>query len=188
MTKFTTLILAAATAATAAALPNPFPAYSLEARQDGSNCTQYCSISAGCTCTVRPSDCTALYEVQPDDTCTTIAEAFGNFTVTQFYKWNPSIGRTCFGLQAYVPVCIDTPWYTFTPPIQPAAGTKEGPEDVPVPLMPSTAAACKTYELTGAGTRVDEIAADNGITVDQWSEWNGNATGAWAGYWSCVEA
>lgn len=102
MTKFTTLILAAA--ATAAALPNPFPAYSLEARQDGNNCTQYCSVAAGCACTVRPSDCTGFYTVQPDDTCTSIAEAFNNFTVTQFYKWNPSIGRSCFGYVSPYPL------------------------------------------------------------------------------------
>jgi hypothetical protein len=35
-----------------------------------------------------------------------------------------------------VPVCINTPWYTFTPPVQAAAGTAESAKDVPVPIMP----------------------------------------------------
>ncbi|EKG20364.1 hypothetical protein MPH_02289 [Macrophomina phaseolina MS6] len=188
MTKFTTVLLAAASAVPALAFPSPFPSYTLSPRQDSNNCTQYCSIAAGCACTIIPSDCTAKYTVQPDDTCVSIAESFGNFTVTQLYKWNPSMGRSCFGLQAYVPVCINTPWYTFTPPVQPAAGTHYTPDQTPVPLMPNTISTCSDYELVGAGTRVDQLTAENGITQEQFEAWNGNATGAWADYWVCVKA
>ncbi|KAL1616156.1 hypothetical protein SLS56_011547 [Neofusicoccum ribis] len=189
MAKFTTILLSFLAAAPA--LASPFPSYTLDsalsARQ-ASNCTQYCSVSAGCACTVRPSDCTALYTVQADETCVSIAESFGNFTVTQLYKWNPDMGRTCFGLQAYVPICINTPWYTFTPPVQAAAGSHATPDETPVPLMPGITADCADFELVGAGTRVDALAAENGFTEADFAAWNGNATTAWADYWVCVKA
>jgi hypothetical protein len=153
-----------------------------------SNCTTYCSVSAGCVCTVRPSDCTAFYTVQPDDTCVTIAKSYSNFTVTQFYKWNPSIGQTCFGLQAYVPVCINTPWYHFTPPVQPDYGTHYAPSQTPVPVMPNIVSSCEDFELVAPGRRVDELAAENGFPVEKFQEWNGNSTTAWEGYWVCVKA
>lgn len=95
-----TFALVSVLIAAATALPSPFPAFELErsvVARDDSNCTQYCSVSAGCVCTVRPSDCTALYTVQSGDTCTAIAESFGNFTVSQLYQWNPDVGRSCFG-------------------------------------------------------------------------------------------
>jgi hypothetical protein len=35
-----------------------------------------------------------------------------------------------------MPVCINIPWYTFTPPLQAAGGTVETTSEVPVPIMP----------------------------------------------------
>ena len=32
---------------------------------------------------------TATYLVQPDDTCTSIANLYNNFTLSIFYYWNP---------------------------------------------------------------------------------------------------
>jgi hypothetical protein len=100
------------------------------------NCTTYASVAAGTVCYHTPSDCTATYIVQPGDSCTSIAESYGNFTLSQFFYWNPDVGQTCLGLRAYVPVCIDTPWYTFVKPVQKPAGTVESSEVVPVPIMP----------------------------------------------------
>jgi hypothetical protein len=100
------------------------------------NCTTYTSVAAGKVCYHTPSDCTATYIVQPGDSCTSIAESYGNFTLSQFFYWNPDVGQTCLGLRAYVPVCIDTPWYTFVKPVQKPVGTVESSEVVPVPIMP----------------------------------------------------
>lgn len=175
-----------ATTALSSALPATYYG-ELETRQSN-NCTQYCSVSAGCVCTVRPSDCSAFYTVESGDTCLSIAKSFSNFTVTQFYKWNPSIGQTCFGLQAYVPVCINTPWYQFTPPVQPDFGTHYTPDQTPVPVMPNIISSCQEYELIEPGKRVDTLAAENGFEESQFAEWNGNSTTAWAAYWACVKA
>jgi hypothetical protein len=100
------------------------------------NCTIYTSVAAGAVCYHTPSDCTATYFVQPSDSCSSIAESYGNFTLSQFFYWNPDVGQTCLGLGAYVPVCIDTPWYTFVKPVQKPAETVESSKAVPVPIMP----------------------------------------------------
>ncbi|KJX93479.1 carbohydrate-binding module family 50 protein [Zymoseptoria brevis] len=189
---FSLATLVAIASATPFAMPEAYAgtldttSSSLSARQ--SNCTEYCSNSAGCVCTVRPSDCTTFYTVQSGDTCLSIAKVFGNFTVTQFYRWNPSVGQTCFGLQAYVPVCIDTPWYEFSPPVQPEFGTRYTPGQTPVPVMPGIVDGCELYELVEPGKRVEELAAENGFAVEKFAEWNGNSTTAWATYWACVKA
>ncbi|CAK3840379.1 Hypothetical predicted protein [Lecanosticta acicola] len=151
-------------------------------------CTEYCSNSAGCVCVDWPSDCTAFYTVQPDDTCLTIAKSYSNFTVTQLYLWNPDIGQTCFGLRAYVPVCINTPEYTYVPPVQPAFGTHYAPDQTPVPVMPNIVSDCEDFELVAPGTTVEALGAENGFTDDQFAAWNGNSTTAWAAYWACVKA
>ncbi|KAH8600903.1 hypothetical protein B0O99DRAFT_589778 [Bisporella sp. PMI_857] len=192
------LFFKAVTLAFLAAVSTATPITSIAAR-DGTlearardNCTQYTSNSAGSVCIDRPSDCTATYLVQSGDTCQAIGAKFSNFTLSQFYYWNPDIGQTCFGLQAYVPVCINTPWYTFVPPVQAATGTVVDASAVPVPIMGGIVGNCTTYEFVGSGLRVDAIVAQNGITMDEFLEWNQNVDKntptVWAEYWVCVGA
>jgi hypothetical protein len=130
--------------------------------------------------------------VQPGDSCTSIGNTYNNFTLSQFFYWNPDVGQTCLGLRAYVPVCINTPWYTFTPPVQSAPGTVEPASEVPVPIMPSITSNCTQFELVGAGSdyRVESIVQQNGITMGEFLEWNAYVDkqdpSAWEGYWVCV--
>lgn len=182
-------LMALAGVASCVALPNPTIDVNLQRRD---NCTQYTSVSAGSVCYHQPSDCTAQYLVQSGDTCTSIAAQFNNFTLSQLYYWNPDIGETCLGLRAFVPVCINTPWYTFTPPIQSPDGSVVPASALPVPIMPAITSNCTTFELVGAGSayNVANIVAANGITKGDFLNWNpyivGNATTAWDGYWVCV--
>ena len=59
------------------------------------NCTTYTSVAAGTVCYHTPYDCTATYLVQPGDSCSSIAESYSNFTLSQFFYWNPDVGQTC---------------------------------------------------------------------------------------------
>ncbi|EME82053.1 uncharacterized protein MYCFIDRAFT_86673 [Pseudocercospora fijiensis CIRAD86] len=189
MMQFTIFTLGAL-AASAVCSPLAMPAAvagELETRQ-ANNCTGYYSDLSGYVCTVRPYDCSAFYTVQPSDTCLSIGKVFNNFTLTQFYKWNPSIGQTCSGLQAYVPVCINTPWYHYTPPVQPPFGTHWTPDQTPVPTMPNVISSCQIFELVEPGKPVVALAAENGFDQSKFAEWNGGATTAWASYWACVKA
>ncbi|TVY84425.1 LysM domain-containing protein [Lachnellula suecica] len=173
----------------------------------GDNCTEYSSPDAGTVCIHSPSDCSfpitaqipfadptgsTTYLVKADDTCNKIANLFGNFTISQFYYWNPDVGQTCFGLRAYVPVCINTPWYKFTPPVQPPAGTVDSSSLNPVPIMPNITPWCTKYELVGDGPAysASSISAANGVTIDAFLNWNAGVSKTnpvlWSGYWVCV--
>lgn len=120
---------------------------------------------------------------------------FGLLIVLEKLSWPfflSDVGQTCFGLRAFVPVCVDTPWYTFVPPVQPADGTVESATKIPVPVMPSIVSSCTTYELVGAGQTVDSMVAANNLTLDNFLTWNAyiDPTNpvAWGGYWVCVGA
>ncbi len=101
------------------------------------------------------------------------------------------VTTNCMGLQAFVPVCINTPWYKYTPPVQPPAGTVESKDRVPVPQMFPVSTACNKFELAGAGYRVDTMVKQNNITISDFISWNGWVVDksnpiAWEGYWVCV--
>jgi hypothetical protein len=118
MVSFTLSIGTALFAATAlaAAMPPSFeaPALSsdmrLEARQAEmpEECTEYCSVAAGCVCITRPTNCNhwlfppiqlpanriigvATYIVDSGETCGTVVDRFSNFTATDLLKWNPYV-------------------------------------------------------------------------------------------------
>lgn len=52
------------------------------------------------------SSCKEYYLVKDDDTCLTIQSQFMDFTLQQFYKWNPSISTGCKGLRPGFFVCV----------------------------------------------------------------------------------
>lgn len=159
----------------------------LESRRD--NCTQYTSVSAGSVCVDMPSDCSGTYIVQSGDTCQAIAEKFNNFTLTELYYWNPDISQTCLSLRAYVPVCVSTPWYTYTAPYQSAMGTVVPASAIPVPIMPGVVSNCSSFEFVGDGMTVDTICAERSISEAEFYQWNtavGSDGGIWAEYWVCV--
>ena len=100
------------------------------------------------------------------------------------------IGQSCLGLRAFVPVCISTPWYTFTPPVQLAPKTIVPASDIPVPIMPGIVDNCAKFELVGGGLRVDAITSDNNIILDDFVSWNTlvkkDDPVLWDGYWVCI--
>ncbi|KAF2172814.1 hypothetical protein M409DRAFT_49342 [Zasmidium cellare ATCC 36951] len=153
---------ALATAATCSplAMPEAFLT-SLESRA-ANNCTQYCSVSAGCAST----------------TC----------EYSDHLMLILGTGQSCTGLQAYVPICINTPWYHYTPPVQPAFGTHYTPDQTPVPIMPNIISSCQDFELVAPGTPVEDLATENDFPVEDFAKWNGNSSSPWAAYWSCVKA
>ncbi|KAE8141300.1 hypothetical protein BDV38DRAFT_279203 [Aspergillus pseudotamarii] len=54
------------------------------------------------------SSCTKYHLVQLRDTCYTIQDEYGSYTLEQFYSWNPSIGEGCTGIQPGYYVCVRT--------------------------------------------------------------------------------
>ena len=148
----------------------------LSSRGYPSNCTSYHG-SGGALCLDRPSDCTATYTAQPGDNCHSIPEMFGNFTASILYYWNPDIGRSCTGIRAYVPLCINTPWYHFQRPVEQPGGTIETPAHLPatkqpVPLAGRTWDNCTKYEMAGNGYYEYNMKQQNGFTDEEFCKWN----------------
>ena len=44
------------------------------------------------TQTGEPSNCDAWYVVQPNDTCEAVVSKYGNFTLSQFYRYVGAMG------------------------------------------------------------------------------------------------
>lgn len=119
---------------------------------------------------------------------------FNNFTATALATWNPELGKECFGLRAYVPVCIGVPSYEYPGAVK--GGDIWTPEQSPVPVQPGIVPNCTKFEFTddkGVPT-LSTILTSNSITKYQWNSWNlptqdpNDDWAAWADYFSCVKA
>ncbi|KAF2790877.1 carbohydrate-binding module family 50 protein [Melanomma pulvis-pyrius CBS 109.77] len=80
------------------------------------------------------STCTTYYRVAEGDYCLAIVTKYGNFTLNDFYTWNPDVGTDCSNLLLNNYVCINAP--------KPATTTKTS---TPVPTQPGTISCCKTF-------------------------------------------
>lgn len=136
----------------------------------------------------------AEYIVQPNENCGTIVSRFNNFTATDLYNWNPEIGKQCFGLWAFVPVCIGVTGYKYPGPVK--GGDIWTADQNPIPVMPDIVSTCTKFEYTDSKgvPRLDQILKTNGITKVQWNTWNlpkqdpTQDFAQWAQFFSCVKA
>lgn len=55
------------------------------------------------------ANCNKFHFVVKDETCSTLVQKYGTFTLAQFVSWNPSVGSGCGGLWTDTWVCISVP-------------------------------------------------------------------------------
>jgi hypothetical protein len=55
------------------------------------------------------STCNSFYQAKDGDGCQVIVDKFHNFTLANFYSWNPAVGNSCTGLRAGYYYCIGVP-------------------------------------------------------------------------------
>ncbi|KAL5337117.1 hypothetical protein BJX70DRAFT_389455 [Aspergillus crustosus] len=137
--------------------------------------------------------CNSFYFVEEGDYCEEIVSSFGNFTLDQFYSWNPAVQNDCSGLQAGYYVCVGV----VGPPVTSSTTTK------PATTLPATtttssnspqqtgiAENCNKFYFVESGNTCAEIAIDNGITLSNFYLWNPAVgtlcNGLQAGYYVCV--
>ncbi|KAJ5719736.1 hypothetical protein N7493_007314 [Penicillium malachiteum] len=175
-----------------------FPATCSPAYYESTSTPSSSRVSPSATTTSPPtqsgiaSNCDAFYVVKTNDTCANIVSSFGNFTLTQFYTWNPAIGTDCKHLdvgksigQLMAPSGEKMPAYGFTDDAvcigvpgassittTATASTTSSTSATPSPLMPDTVADCTKYYYVVKGDTCDSIEEAYGITSDQFSEWN----------------
>lgn len=84
-------------------------------------------------------DCKTYHRVQSGDTCQSIADSYGTFTLDDFAKWNPAVGADCRSLWASYHVCVGVPG---TPSTKPSG---------PLPVQPGIRKDCDKYHKAMSG-------------------------------------
>ncbi|RLL95803.1 hypothetical protein CFD26_102046 [Aspergillus turcosus] len=109
------------------------------------------------------ANCNAFYKVQKGDSCWSIINNFGNFSIYDFYRWNPSIGHNCEALYPDYYVCIG---------IQEEETPAPTPTNPPGPVLSGTSPICNKYHKVVPGDNCWAIANSYGISLDQFYSWN----------------
>ncbi|CRG89537.1 LysM domain protein [Talaromyces islandicus] len=139
------------------------------------------------------STCDAYYFVESGVSCSGIVSEFGNFTLSQFYDWNPAVKSDCSNLLAGYYVCIgvfagtSTATSTINTPVP---TTTKTPAPAPSPTQTGIASNCNHYYKVVSGDTCVSVSESNNITLAHFYDWN-PAVGSscqtlLAGYYVCV--
>ncbi|GKT49645.1 lysM domain-containing protein [Colletotrichum spaethianum] len=145
------------------------------------------------THTGQPADCNKWDIVVDGDSCGSMA-ADNGITVDQFYAWNPAVSKDCVKNlwlgQAYcVGVSGAGSGVTTTRPS--TSSTTAAAPTPPAPTHTGQPSDCNKWDVVVDGDSCGSMAADNGITVDQFYAWNPAVskdcvTNFWLGQAYCV--
>ncbi|KAL4734491.1 hypothetical protein BDV11DRAFT_212743 [Aspergillus similis] len=129
------------------------------------------------------STCNAYYFVQNGDTCYDIQDIYGDFTLSEFYSWNPSISSGCSGLEPGYYVCVGVA-STST-----ATSTASGTSPYS-PQRTGTAANCNEYYFVEKGDICAAILSQYDISMAEFYSWNptvgSDCSTMEYGYYVCV--
>ncbi|KAJ5455704.1 uncharacterized protein N7458_003968 [Penicillium daleae] len=112
------------------------------------------------------ANCQEYYVVKADNTCATIASAYG-ITVSQFEAWNPAVGADCGSLwleEAYF-VKAGTASSTSSTTSSAAASVT-----APAPIQAGIPITCNAYDVAKDGDGCELFASCNGITVTRFCQ------------------
>ncbi|KAH8692157.1 LysM domain protein [Talaromyces proteolyticus] len=136
------------------------------------------------------SSCNAYYLVKPGDTCYGIQSQFGNFTLAQFYTWNPAVKTDCSDLEAGYYACIGISLGQSTTSVITTATATSTSTSGPIPTQTGITNKCDKYYQVVSGDTCAGIASNYDISLSQFYDWNpavGNScTDLLAGYYVCV--
>ncbi|KAI0838519.1 carbohydrate-binding module family 50 protein [Hypoxylon sp. FL0890] len=139
------------------------------------------------------SDCSWWIVATSTDTCAAIAGANG-ISVSDFeLVYNPSVGADCT-LNAGQSYCVERnfgipPVTTTNTSSAPTSTTTGNGITTPTPSQPGMVSNCNKFDFVSTGDSCSTIAARNGITVAQLSEWNdagADCTSLWGKVYVCV--
>jgi LysM repeat protein len=132
------------------------------------------------------SNCQRFYLVKDGDTCGGIVNNYHEFSLQDFYSWNPSVGDQCQSLIAGYYVCIGVPGTPTTPVTTPAPKTTGVS-----PTQTGIASDCTKYYEAQSGDSCYSIVQSFGeFSQDDFFKWNpsvgSDCSGLYAGYYYCV--
>lgn len=138
------------------------------------------------------TDCTKYYQAVSGDSCASIIDEFGTFTLSQFQTWNPAVGKNCAGLFLGYYYCIAVPGTPNTRLSVTPASTPTPKVLGPQPQQPGTSKKCTRYYLVKAGDSCYDIEQNQKISAADFSSWNpgvgSDCKGLFLGYYVCIRA
>ncbi|KAL4767932.1 hypothetical protein BDW60DRAFT_226112 [Aspergillus nidulans var. acristatus] len=119
------------------------------------------------------SNCDDYYYVKGGDGCADIATEYG-ISLDDFYTWNPGVGSDCRTLKTEFYVCVGVSGETkpSTTTSNPSTTTDDGSGATPTETMPGTIDTCKKYHKVIPGDGCYDLAAEYGISLDDFYAWN----------------
>jgi hypothetical protein len=117
------------------------------------------------------SNCDLFYLVESGDTCQGVSTAAG-ISLSDFYAWNPAVGTSCQFLDVDDYVCIDVIGYIPSTSTTIMTTTSTNGITTPTPHQTGMVSNCNKFYLVVSGDECDTIAANEGISLDDFYAWN----------------
>ncbi|KAJ5185308.1 Peptidoglycan-binding Lysin subgroup [Penicillium cf. griseofulvum] len=134
-------------------------------------------------------NCDKFHLVGDNDQCVTIVSSNG-ISLSQFYSWNPAVGKGCETLWKGYYVCVKIIGVTPITTTKATTTTAGNGIATPTPIQPGMITSCKKFHKVVAGDQCGTIAAAAGISQTQFFSWNPNVgsdcKSLWLGYWVCT--
>ncbi|KZL66303.1 LysM domain-containing protein [Colletotrichum tofieldiae] len=139
-------------------------------------------------------NCNKFHLIRETTTCQGIVD-YNKITMTDFLKWNPSVGSKCeslwLGSHACVGVIGGSPPATKTTTKAAATTTKAGNGiATPTPIQPGMVTNCNKFHFIKTTTLCSGVLSYNSITMAEFLKWNpsvkSDCTGMQANTYACV--
>jgi hypothetical protein len=115
--------------------------------------------------------CAKFHYVATGVTCSQVT-SFQHISLTDFVRWNPTVGSDCSGMQGGVNVCVGLAG-DLTTPSKPTTTTSAGNGiQTPQPTQPGMVTNCKKFHYVAAGVTCSQITSYNKITLTDFVKWN----------------
>jgi LysM repeat protein len=134
-------------------------------------------------------NCDKFHMVGDNDQCNTIARNSG-ISLSQFYSWNPAVGKGCETLWKGYYVCVKIVGVTPITTTKATTTTAGNGIATPTPVQPAMTTSCKKFHKVVSGDQCGTIASAARISLEQFIWWNPsvgyNCETLWLGYWVCI--
>lgn len=155
------------------------------------------------------NNCQRWHKAVSGNTCASLLNQYGTFTLDEFIKWNPAVGEDCSGLWLNYYYCIGRISWTYerrsktnqywigipgTPTTKKAVPkpttTGCNSPGLPSPTQPGAICRCSKWHQVRQGDTCDNITRNYRISISKFKEWNPNVGkdcyGLWLRYYVCV--
>lgn len=104
------------------------------------------------------STCARYHKSVAGDTCASIVDKYGTFSLTQFISWNKAVKADCSGLWLGYYYCVGIPGTPTEPPVEPTPDpTGCTNPNLPTPTQPGAFCDCTKWHKVGGGDTCETI-------------------------------